>query len=79
MEPESHRMMRRQGPAMLRGRAIPKTTTDQRHRHPPGECKHWDNLYYHDHHLIYGEFLRFGVEYSGQPERHRFSSIDWFG
>src|ERR1700757_5275920 len=30
MEPESGRRVRRQGPAMLRGRAIPKTTTDQR-------------------------------------------------
>ena len=30
MEPESRRRVRRQGPVMLRGRAIPKTTTDQR-------------------------------------------------
>src|SRR5213595_2056208 len=30
MEPESRRTMRRQGPAMLRGQAIPGTTTDQR-------------------------------------------------
>src|SRR5690348_13556488 len=37
VEPESRRRTRRQGPAMLRGRAIPKTTTDQRlldHRGP---------------------------------------------
>jgi uncharacterized protein (TIGR00730 family) len=30
VEPEEHRRTRRQGPAVLRGRAIPKTTTDQR-------------------------------------------------
>src|SRR5260370_14077313 len=30
VEPESRRRVRRQGPAVLRGRAIPKTTTDQR-------------------------------------------------
>src|SRR6266496_1466102 len=30
VEPEADRRMRRQGPAMLRGHAIPKTTTDQR-------------------------------------------------
>src|SRR5260370_34710908 len=30
VEPESRRRVRQQGPAMLRGRAIPKTTTDQR-------------------------------------------------
>jgi hypothetical protein len=44
MEPESHRMMRRQGPAMLRGRAIPKTTTDQRllDRRGPSDWVHTD-------------------------------------
>ena len=30
MEPETTPHMRRQGPAMLRGRAVPQTTTDQR-------------------------------------------------
>src|SRR5437773_5600424 len=44
MEPESRRTMRRQGPAMLRGRAIPKTTTDQRllDRRGPSEWVHTD-------------------------------------
>jgi len=36
--------MRRQGPAMLRGRAIPKTTTDQRllDRRGPSDWVHTD-------------------------------------
>src|SRR5579871_5330982 len=44
MEPESHRRVRRQGPAMLRGRAIPKTTTDQRllDRRGPSDWVHTD-------------------------------------
>src|SRR5437764_6065052 len=44
MEPESRRTMRRQGPAMLRGRAIPKTTTDQRllDRRGPSDWVHTD-------------------------------------
>src|SRR5213595_4137549 len=44
MEPESRRTMRRQGPAMLRGRAIPPTTTDQRllDRRGPSDWVHTD-------------------------------------
>jgi uncharacterized protein (TIGR00730 family) len=44
MEPESRQRVRRQGPAMLRGRAIPKTTTDQRllDRRGPGDWVHTD-------------------------------------
>ena len=44
VEPESRRRMRRQGPAMLRGRAIPKTTTDQRllDRRGPSDWVHTD-------------------------------------
>jgi uncharacterized protein (TIGR00730 family) len=44
MEPESDRSVRRQGPAMLRGRAIPKTTTDQRllDRRGPSDWVHTD-------------------------------------
>src|SRR5215831_4737959 len=44
VEPESHRRTRRQGPAMLRGRAIPKTTTDQRllDRRGPSDWVHTD-------------------------------------
>src|SRR6266851_4320654 len=44
VEPESRRGMRRQGPAMLRGRAIPKTTTDQRllDRRGPSDWVHTD-------------------------------------
>ena len=44
MEPESRRRVRRQGPAMLRGRAIPKTTTDQRllDRRGPSDWVHTD-------------------------------------
>src|SRR5438552_3599106 len=44
MEPESHGRVRRQGPAMLRGRAIPKTTTDQRllDRRGPSDWVHTD-------------------------------------
>src|SRR5216683_887393 len=43
MEPES-RSVRRQGPAMLRGRAIPQTTTDQRllDRRGPSDWVHTD-------------------------------------
>src|SRR5256886_13079079 len=44
MEPESRRTMRRQGPAMLRGQAIPGTTTDQRllDRRGPSDWVHTD-------------------------------------
>jgi uncharacterized protein (TIGR00730 family) len=44
MEPESRRRTRRQGPAMLRGRAIPGTTTDQRllDRRGPSDWVHTD-------------------------------------
>jgi hypothetical protein len=44
VEPEAQRRMRRQGPAMLRGRAIPKTTTDQRllDRRGPSDWVHTD-------------------------------------
>jgi uncharacterized protein (TIGR00730 family) len=44
MEPEPGRRVRRQGPAMLRGRAIPKTTTDQRllDRRGPSDWVHTD-------------------------------------
>src|SRR5215471_11378878 len=44
VEPESRRRVRRQGPAMLRGRAIPKTTTDQRllDRRGPSDWVHTD-------------------------------------
>ena len=44
LEPESRRRVRRQGPAMLRGRAIPKTTTDQRllDRRGPSDWVHTD-------------------------------------
>jgi uncharacterized protein (TIGR00730 family) len=44
MEPDSSRRIRRQGPAMLRGRAIPKTTTDQRllDRRGPSDWVHTD-------------------------------------
>jgi uncharacterized protein (TIGR00730 family) len=44
MEPDSRRRIRRQGPAMLRGRAIPKTTTDQRllDRRGPSDWVHTD-------------------------------------
>ena len=44
MEPESQGRVRRQGPAMLRGRAIPKTTTDQRllDRRGPSDWVHTD-------------------------------------
>jgi uncharacterized protein (TIGR00730 family) len=44
VEPEAHRRTRRQGPAMLRGRAIPKTTTDQRllDRRGPSDWVHTD-------------------------------------
>src|SRR6266487_2610111 len=44
VEPESRRSVRRQGPAMLRGRAIPKTTTDQRllDRRGPSDWVHTD-------------------------------------
>src|SRR5690349_14524144 len=44
MEPEPRRRVRRQGPAMLRGRAIPKTTTVQRllDRRGPSDWVHTD-------------------------------------
>src|SRR5437870_13732690 len=44
VEPESRRRVRRQGPAMLRGRAIPGTTTDQRllDRRGPADWVHTD-------------------------------------
>src|SRR5260370_29154874 len=44
VEPESRRRVRRQGPAMLRGRAIPQTTTDQRllDRRGPSDWVHTD-------------------------------------
>jgi uncharacterized protein (TIGR00730 family) len=44
LEPEPRRRVRRQGPAMLRGRAIPKTTTDQRllDRRGPSDWVHTD-------------------------------------
>jgi uncharacterized protein (TIGR00730 family) len=44
VEPEPRRQERRQGPAMLRGRAIPKTTTDQRllDRRGPSDWVHTD-------------------------------------
>src|SRR2546429_3019621 len=44
MEPESRRTMRRQAPAMLRGTAIPITTTDQRllDRRGPSDWVHTD-------------------------------------
>jgi uncharacterized protein (TIGR00730 family) len=44
VEPESRRRVRRQGPAMLRGRAIPKTTTDERllDRRGPSDWVHTD-------------------------------------
>src|SRR5437016_244211 len=44
VEPESRRRVRRQGPAMLRGRAIPGTTTDQRllDRRGPSDWVHAD-------------------------------------
>jgi uncharacterized protein (TIGR00730 family) len=44
MDPESGRRVRHQGPAMLRGRAIPKTTTDQRllDRRGPSDWVHTD-------------------------------------
>src|SRR6266699_485682 len=44
VEPESRRRMRRQGPAMLRGRAIPQTTTDHRllDRRGPSDWVHTD-------------------------------------
>src|SRR6201997_3037366 len=44
VEPESGRRIRRQGPAMLRGDFIPKTTTDQRllDRRGPSDWVHTD-------------------------------------
>jgi len=44
VEPESRRRVRRQGPAVLRGRAIPKTTTDERllDRRGPSDWVHTD-------------------------------------
>src|SRR6516165_4790251 len=41
---QPHRRVRRQGPAMLRGKAIPKTTTDQRllDRRGPSDWVHTD-------------------------------------
>jgi uncharacterized protein (TIGR00730 family) len=44
VEPESRRRVRRQGPAVLRGRAIPGTTTDQRllDRRGPSDWVHTD-------------------------------------
>jgi hypothetical protein len=44
VQPESRRRVRRQGPAMLRGKAIPKTTTDQRllDRRGPSDWVHTD-------------------------------------
>jgi uncharacterized protein (TIGR00730 family) len=44
VEPESRRRVRRQGPAVLRGRAIPVTTTDQRllDRRGPSDWVHTD-------------------------------------
>src|SRR5215471_943781 len=43
-QPDSHRRIRRQGPAMLRGKAIPITTTDQRllDRRGPSDWVHTD-------------------------------------
>jgi uncharacterized protein (TIGR00730 family) len=43
-QPESRRRIRRQGPAMLRGKAIPMTTTDQRllDRRGPSDWVHTD-------------------------------------
>jgi hypothetical protein len=42
--PEPHRRLRRQGPATLRGKHIPKTTTDQRllDRRGPSDWVHTD-------------------------------------
>ena len=44
LQPESRRRIRRQGPAMLRGKAIPITTTDQRllDRRGPSDWVHTD-------------------------------------
>ncbi|HYV77901.1 MAG TPA: LOG family protein, partial [Streptosporangiaceae bacterium] len=44
LQPESRRRIRRQGPAMLRGKAIPLTTTDQRllDRRGPSDWVHTD-------------------------------------
>src|SRR5690348_12854673 len=44
VEPESRRRVRRQGPAVLRGQAIPVTTTDQRllDRRGPSDWVHTD-------------------------------------
>ena len=44
VNPESKRRVRRQGPATLRGKAIPKTTTDQRllDRRGPADWVHTD-------------------------------------
>ena len=44
MQPESRRRIRRQGPALLRGEFIPKTTTDQRllDRRGPSDWVHTD-------------------------------------
>ena len=44
VNPESRRRVRRQGPATLRGKAIPKTTTDQRllDRRGPADWVHTD-------------------------------------
>ena len=44
VNPESRRLLRRQGPATLRGKAIPKTTTDQRllDRRGPADWVHTD-------------------------------------
>src|SRR5262249_4449934 len=44
LQPESRRRIRRQGPAMLRGKAIPVTTTDQRllDRRGPSDWVHTD-------------------------------------
>src|SRR6476619_3914107 len=44
LQPESRRRIRRQGPAMLRGKAIPMTTTDQRllDRRGPSDWVHTD-------------------------------------
>ena len=44
MQSESRRRIRRQGPATLRGKHIPKTTTDQRllDRRGPGDWVHTD-------------------------------------
>jgi hypothetical protein len=44
VQPEPRRRIRRQGPAMLRGKAIPKTTTDQRllDKRGPSDWVHTD-------------------------------------